>query len=184
MQRRACSAVRACSAHDACELRTMLTLRFAKSATALWQRLRCPCPPPRSEDVLPLTERRETSSLRHESYALQEGPIESFVPERALWSLQGGRARWRQRQERRSRGDGTFEGPRRRTLKSPPCPWPRPNGAGPAQREREAAAGLPRNLSVGSEERMARLALAPARAVPRADCAPGRFRAWQRVKGR
>ena len=137
MQRRACSAVRACSAHDACELRTMLTLRFAKSATALWQRLRCPCPPPRSEDVLPLTERRETSSLRHESYALQEGPIESFVPERALWSLQGGRARWRQRQERRSRGDGTFEGPRRRTLKSPPCPWPRPNGAGPAQRERE-----------------------------------------------
>ena len=52
------------------------------------------------------------------------------------------------------------------------------------EREREAAAGLLRNLSVGSEERMARLALAPARAVPRADCAPGRFRAWQRVKGR
>ena len=24
-----------------------------------------------------------------------------------------------------------------RTLQSPPCPWPRPNGAGPAQRERE-----------------------------------------------
>ena len=44
-----------------------------------------------------------------------------------------------------------------RTLQSPPCPWPRPNGAGPAQREREAAAGLLRNLSVGSEERMAQM---------------------------
>ena len=61
---------------------------------------------------------------------------------------------------RRETGRSRFEGPRRRTLKTAipalSMAASQRRGSRP-EREREAAAGLPRNLSVGSEERMAQM---------------------------
>ena len=104
------------------------------------------------------------SDVRTYAHALQEGPIESFVPERALWSLQRGRTRWRQRQEKEQRRASTprkkwfqmQDGPRRKSAQCTLSSSGRCDGPQFLHTRVHAFALTPVDCNVGSDARQPR----------------------------